>query len=111
MGHHGIAVQGQVGFGGGQDRAGFLVGPIQHVAGLDENNTLLRINYITRDQDGDFANGFINVNLDDDADDRAGALATARARDIYLDGSDLPALNGWRPGPLAILAGSTPNSA
>jgi hypothetical protein len=34
-GHHGIAVEGQVGLGRGQHRSGFFLGPIHHVAGRD----------------------------------------------------------------------------
>ncbi|MCT9809547.1 DUF5801 domain-containing protein, partial [Acidovorax sp. Be4] len=40
--------------------------PIQHAAGLDENNQAFTINYKVTDGDGDTANGILNIGVNDD---------------------------------------------
>jgi large repetitive protein len=42
------------------------VAPIDHAAGLDENNTQFTFGYTVTDQDGDTANGSLAVDVDDD---------------------------------------------
>ena len=42
------------------------VNPIDHPAGGDENNVQFTINYQVRDQDGDTADGTLNIDVDDD---------------------------------------------
>ena len=77
--------------------------PIDHVAGLDENNQTFAIDYTVKDIDTDTAHGTININVDDDSP-VAAIVATGQnvsvdeTVGVQVDSNDVA-------GPLAIFNG------
>ncbi|WP_294121532.1 DUF5801 repeats-in-toxin domain-containing protein [Sphingomonas sp.] len=78
------------------------VAPIDHPAGLDENNVSFTISYSVTDHDGDSVNGSIVVNVDDDT-----PTATANAA-VQLDDD---ALTGGNAGGVGDVNPDTANTS
>ncbi len=62
--------------------------PIEHPAGLAENNAQFDIGYEVRDHDGDCATGSLCVNVDDDTPTASCTIATALDDEAQVNGID-----------------------
>ncbi len=76
--------------------------PIEHAAGLDENNQAFTLNYQVTDGDGDTADGTLAIDVDDDT-------PTVAANDLVQLDDD--ALTGGNPGGTGDVDPDTANTS